>query len=75
MRPIMSSCSATLNDSDFTTYYQKVALHVSGQVASTVIHGDTSERATYHGQPGEVTRLHAADVPQDLLVLLRTHIV
>ncbi|KAG1807216.1 hypothetical protein EV424DRAFT_1543991 [Suillus variegatus] len=71
----MSSCRATLNDSDFTTYYQKVALHVSGQVASTVIHGDTSERATYHGQPGEVTRLHAADVPQDLLVLLRTHIV
>ncbi|KAG2151514.1 hypothetical protein DEU56DRAFT_554560 [Suillus clintonianus] len=74
MRPIMSSCRATLNDTDFTSYYQKVALYVSSQVVSTVVHGDTSERATYHGQAGEVTRLHAADVPQDLLVLLRTHI-
>ncbi|KAG2151517.1 hypothetical protein DEU56DRAFT_554736 [Suillus clintonianus] len=74
MRPIMSSCRATLNDSDFTSYYQKVALYVSRQVVSTVVHGDTSERATYHGQAGEVTSLHAADVPQDLLVLLRTHI-
>ncbi|KAG1722428.1 hypothetical protein EDB19DRAFT_1767939 [Suillus lakei] len=75
MRPIISSCRSTLTDSNFTNYYQKVVLYVSRQVASTVvIHGDTLERATYHGQADEVTRLHAADVPQDLLVLLQMHI-
>ncbi|KAG1774728.1 hypothetical protein EV702DRAFT_1122328 [Suillus placidus] len=74
MRPIISSCRSTLNNNNFTSYYQKVALYVSRQVASTVVHGDTLERAAYHGQADEVTRLHAADVPQDLLVLLRMHI-
>ncbi|KAG1718771.1 hypothetical protein EDB19DRAFT_1793208 [Suillus lakei] len=75
MRPIISSCCSTLTNSNFTNYYQKVVLYVSRQVASTVvIHGDTLERATYHGQADEVTRLHAADVPQDLLVLLQMHI-
>ncbi|KAG1734525.1 hypothetical protein EDB19DRAFT_1727536 [Suillus lakei] len=74
MRPLASSCRSTLNKSHFTSYFQNIALYVSRQVASTVIHGDTVEHSTYQGQIDEVTRLHAADVLQDLLVLLRMHI-
>ncbi|KAG1837425.1 hypothetical protein DFJ58DRAFT_815895 [Suillus subalutaceus] len=74
MRPITSSCRSTLNESHFTSYSQNIALYVSRQVASTVVHGDTVEHSTYRGQIDEITRFHAADVLQDLLVLLRMHL-
>ncbi|KAG2121238.1 hypothetical protein DEU56DRAFT_834984 [Suillus clintonianus] len=74
MRPISSSYRSTLNESNFTSYSQNVALYVSRQIASAVVHGDTVEHSTYHGQSNEVTRFHDADVLQDLLVLLRMHI-
>lgn len=74
MRPITSSCRSTLNESHFTSYSQNIALYVSRQVASTVVHGDRVEHSTYHGRIDEITRFHAADVLQDLLVLLRMHL-
>lgn len=74
MRPISSSYRATLNENYLTTYSQQVVLYVSRQVASSIVYGDTLEYATYHGRAGDVTRLHAADVLQDLLVLLRMHV-
>ncbi|KAG2338303.1 hypothetical protein BDR05DRAFT_969378, partial [Suillus weaverae] len=74
MRPITSSCRSTLNESHFTSYSQNIALYVSRQAASTVVHGDTIEHSTYHGRIDEITRFHAVDVLQDLLVLLRMHI-
>jgi hypothetical protein len=74
MRPITSSCRSTLNESHFTSYSQNIALYVSRQVASTVVYGDTVEHSTYHGRIDEITRFHADDVLQDLLVLLRMHL-
>lgn len=74
MRPITSSCRSTLNESHFTSYSRNIALYVSRQVASAVVHGDTVEHSTYQGRNDEITRFHAADVLQDLLVLLRMHI-
>ncbi|KAG1731835.1 uncharacterized protein EDB91DRAFT_1349237 [Suillus paluster] len=74
MRPITSSCRSTLNESHFTSYSRKIVLYVSRQVASTIVHGDTVEHSTYRGRTDEVTRFHAADVLQDLLVLLRMHL-
>jgi hypothetical protein len=74
MRPITSSCRSTLNESHFTSYSQNIALYVSRQVASTVVYGDTVEHSTYHGRNDEITRFHADDVLQDLLVLLRMHL-
>ncbi|KAG2360716.1 hypothetical protein BDR07DRAFT_1610584 [Suillus spraguei] len=74
MRPITSSCRSTLNESHFTSYSQNIALYVSRQVVSTVVYGDTVEHSTYRGQNDEVTRFHAADELQDLLVLLRVHL-
>lgn len=74
MRPITSTCRSTLNESHFTSYSQNMALYVSRQVASAVVYGDTVEHSTYRGRIDEITRFHAANVLQDLLVLLRMHL-
>jgi hypothetical protein len=74
MRPITSFCRSTLNESHFTSYSQNIALYVSRRVASAVVHGDTVEHSTYQGRNDEITRFHASDVLQDLLVLLQMHI-
>ncbi|KAG2346475.1 hypothetical protein BDR05DRAFT_1057589, partial [Suillus weaverae] len=76
MHPIDSSFRGALNERNVTSYYQKVVLYVSRHVTSSVVYGDISvDRASYYyGSVDEVTCLHAADVPQDLLVLLRMHI-